>query len=185
AAGYSRMMAENEEATLRTLGAFRTAVFDLIAEHGGRIFGSAGDSVVAEFQSAVQAVRAAIAIQRGLGRRNADLAEGRRMEFRIGVNLGDVVAEGDDLLGDGVNVAARLQEVAEPGGICISGAVQEQIAGKINAPIVPLGERELKNIPRRGENYGGGWGGGGFRISGGAGGGGVARGKRCDGGSAS
>src|SRR5262249_29205003 len=126
-------------------------------EHGGRIFGSAGDSVVAEFQSAVQAVRAAIAIQRGLGRRNADLAEGRRMEFRIGVNLGDVVAEGDELLGAGVNVAARLQEVAEPGGICISGAVQEQIAGKINAPIAPLGERELKNIPRRVQIYGVEW----------------------------
>ena len=148
-AGYSRMVAEDEEATLRTLGAYRDLIGDLIAEHGGRIFGTAGDSVVAEFASAVQAVRAAVAIQRALQRRNADLPEGRRMEFRIGINLGDVVAEGDDVLGDGVNIAARLQEVAAPAGICLSGAVREQIEGKLDFPLTALGERTLKNIPRR------------------------------------
>src|SRR5215475_9685134 len=109
-AGYSRMVAEDEEGTLRTLGAYRTTLGDLIAEHGGRIFGTAGDSVIAEFASAVQAVRAAVAIQRALQRRNADLPVARRLEFRIGLNLGDVVVEGTDLLGDGVNIAARLQE---------------------------------------------------------------------------
>src|SRR5262249_20787186 len=109
-AGYSRMVAEDEEGTLRTLGAYRGIIADLVAEHGGRIFGTAGDSVMAEFASAVQAVRAAVAMQLALQRRNADLPHGKRMEFRIGINLGDVVAQGDDLLGDGINVAARLQE---------------------------------------------------------------------------
>jgi adenylate cyclase len=147
-AGYSRMMAEDEETTLRTLGTYRGTISDLVAEHAGRIFGTAGDSVVAEFASAVQAVRASVAIQRALERRNADLPERQRMEFRIGINLGDVAVEGQDLLGDGVNVAARLQTVAQPGGICISGAVREQIDGKLNLPAVALGERTLKNIPR-------------------------------------
>src|SRR5499425_1700803 len=122
-AGSSPMVAEDEEATLRTLGAYRTTIGDLIAEHGGRIFGTAGDSVIAEFASAVQSVRAAVAIQRALQRRNADLPVARRLEFRIGLNLGDVVAAGDDLLGDSVNIAARLQEIAAPTGICLSGAV--------------------------------------------------------------
>src|SRR5215468_3320458 len=147
-AGYSRMVAEDEEVTLRTLGAYRHAIGDRISEHGGRIFGTAGDSVIAEFASAVQAVRAAVAIQRALQRRNADLPERRRMEFRIGINVGDVVAEGEDLLGDGVNIAARLQEVAAPAGICLSGAVREQIEGKLNFQLAALGERTLKNIPR-------------------------------------
>src|SRR5207248_3335464 len=130
-AGYSRMVAEDEEGTLRTLRAYRSTIGDLIEEHAGRIFATAGDSVMAEFASAVQAVRAAVAIQRALQRHNADLAPGRRMEFRIGINLGDVIAEGGDLLGDGVNVAARLQEVAAPAGICLSGAVRDQIEGKL------------------------------------------------------
>jgi TolB-like protein/class 3 adenylate cyclase len=147
-AGYSRLMAEDEEGTLHTLGAYRAAISDLIAEHGGRIFGTAGDSVIVEFASAVNSVRAAVAIQRVLERRNADLPEGRRMEFRIGINLGDVVAEGNDLLGDGVNVAARLQEVASPGGICISNSVHEQVEGKLQFPLTHLGDRSLKNILR-------------------------------------
>ena len=129
-AGYSRLMAEDEEATLRTLGAYRDTIANLVSEHSGRVFGSAGDSVIIEFASPVQAVRTAVAIQRALNRRNADLPQGRRMEFRIGINLGDVMAEGDDLLGDGVNVAARLQEAAATNGICISGAVRDQIEGK-------------------------------------------------------
>src|SRR5262249_38404264 len=103
-------------------------------------------------------VRAAVAIQRALERRNADLAPERRMEFRIGINLGDVVAEGGDLLGDGVNVAARLQEVATPSGICLSASVREQIDGKLAFPLSPLGERRLKNIPRPVLVWRGGWG---------------------------
>jgi adenylate cyclase len=147
-AGYSRLMAADEEATLRTLDAYRRTMSDLIEEHAGRIFGSAGDSVIAEFSSAVQAVRAAVAIQRSLDRHNADLPENRRMEFRIGINLGDVMADGDNLLGDGVNVAARLEGVAEPGGICLSGAVRDQIEGKLKFSLTPIGQRSLKNISR-------------------------------------
>ncbi|MFO1055406.1 MAG: adenylate/guanylate cyclase domain-containing protein [Dongiaceae bacterium] len=146
--GYSRMVAEDEDATLRALVAFRAMLADLVADHGGRIFGFAGDGVVVEFASAVQAVRAAVAIQRALQRRNADLPQGRRLELRIGLNLGDVVAEGEDLLGDGVNVAARLQAIAEPAGICISAAVRDQIEARLDFPVAPLGERTLKNIPR-------------------------------------
>src|SRR5215510_2752238 len=140
-AGYSRMVAEDEEATLRTLGAYRSTIGDLVAEHGGRIFGTAGDSIIAEFASAVQAVRAAVAIQRALQRRNADLLVGRRLEFRIGVNI-----------------AARLQEVAAPAGICLSGAVREQVEGKLDFPLATLGERRLKNIPRAVPIFGVDWG---------------------------
>lgn len=147
-AGYSRLVAADEEGTLTTLSSYRANIADLVAEHGGRIFGTAGDSVIAEFASAVQAVRAAVAIQRALHHRNSDLAPDRRMEFRIGVNLGDVVAEGADLLGDGVNVAARLQEIAQPASICISGALRDQIEGKLDFPMVSLGEQTLKNLPR-------------------------------------
>ncbi|QRM56202.1 adenylate/guanylate cyclase domain-containing protein [Sinorhizobium sp. BG8] len=147
-AGYSRLVADNEEEALSTLAIYGATIGDLITEHGGRIFGSSGDSVVAEFHSAVHGVRAAVAIQRALQRHNADLAPDRRMEFRLGLNLGDVVVEGDNLLGDGVNVAARLQEVALPTGICISGSVHEQIEGKLGFPMIRLGDRNLKNIPR-------------------------------------
>lgn len=152
-AGCSRMMAADEEGTLRVLAVYRGAISELIVEHNGRVFGTAGDSVIAEFASAVQAVRAAVAIQRALHRRNADLEQSQRMEFRIGINLGDVVAEGDDLLGDGVNVAARLQEVAAPAGICISGALRDQIENKLTFPVAHLGERTLKNIPRPVQAY--------------------------------
>jgi adenylate cyclase len=147
-AGYSRLMSTDEEATLRTLDGYCRTISDLIAEHAGRIFGTAGDSVIAEFSSAVQAVRAAVAIQRSLDRHNADLPQDRRMEFRIGINIGDVMADGDNLLGDGVNVAARLEGVAEPGGICISGAVRDQIEGKLKFALTPIGQRSLKNISR-------------------------------------
>ncbi|MBB3351363.1 hypothetical protein HJB79_06755 [Rhizobium lentis] len=147
-AGYSRLVAANEEDALATLSVYGATIGDLVREHGGRIFGSAGDSMIAEFHSAVQGVRAAVAIQRALHRRNADLPVDRRMEFRLGLNLGDVVVSGDNLLGDGVNVAARLQEVALPSGICISGALREQIEGKLDFPLVSMGDRTLKNIPR-------------------------------------
>ncbi|MCK3780739.1 tetratricopeptide repeat protein [Ensifer sesbaniae] len=147
-AGYSRLVAADEEGALATLATYSATISSLVNEHGGRIFGAAGDSLVAEFQSAVQAVRAAVAIQRNLERRNADLAPERRMQFRIGLNLGDVVVDGGNLLGDGVNVAARLQQVAQPAEICISGALHEQIVGKLEFPVHRLGDRALKNMPR-------------------------------------
>lgn len=147
-AGYSRMMAQNEEATRATLSAYRSTITDIVAEHGGRIFNTAGDSAACEFASPVQAVRAAVAIQRALDRRNTDLPEAQRMQFRIGLNLGDVMIEGGDLLGDAVNIAARLQEVAAPAGICISDVMRAQIEGKLDFPLAALGERNLKNIPK-------------------------------------
>ncbi len=137
-----------EEGTLRTLGAYRQIIDDLVADRHGRVFGSAGDSVVAEFTSPVEAVRCATAIQEEIGKRNAELPADRRMAYRIGVNLGDVVVKGDDLLGDGVNVAARLEELAEPGGICISGKVHDEIVGKADADFADAGEHHVKNIDR-------------------------------------
>ena len=145
-AGYSRLMAADEEGTLAALNARRQVIDELIARHRGRIFTTAGDSVMAEFASAVEAVRCAAAIQQEIERRNADLPEPRRMLFRVGVNLGDVMVGGDNLFGDGVNVAARLEGVAEPGGICISGAVHDQVRNKVDLGFADLGERSLKNI---------------------------------------
>ena len=147
-AGYSRLMAEDEESTLATLADFREVIAGRVSEHQGRIFAMAGDSVMAEFQSAVQAVRCAAAMQRALERRNADLPDLRKMQFRIGINLGDVMVREGDLFGDGVNVAARLQALAPPTGILISAAVQEHIVGKLPFPVTPLGERRVKNIER-------------------------------------
>jgi TolB-like protein/class 3 adenylate cyclase/tetratricopeptide (TPR) repeat protein len=144
--GYSRLMAADEEGTLALLNARRQVSDELIARHRGRIFGTAGDSVMAEFASAVEAVRCAAAIQQENRRRNADLPGPRRMLFRVGVNLGDVMVGGDDLFGDGVNVAARLEGMAEPGGICISSAVYDQIRNKVDVAFEDLGERSLKNI---------------------------------------
>src|ERR687892_1114581 len=145
-AGYSRLMAADEEGTLATLNARRQVIDELIGRHHGGIFPPAGDSVMAEFASAVEAVRCAAAIQQENQRRNADLPEPRRMLFRVGVNLGDVMVGGDDLFGDGVNVAARLEGMAEPGGICISSAVFDQIRNKVDLSFDDLGERTLKNI---------------------------------------
>jgi len=139
--GYSRLMVADEEGTLATLNARRKVIDELIARHHGRIFGTAGDSVIAEFASAVEAVRCAAAIQQENQRRNADSREPRRMLFRVGVNLGDVMVGGDDLFGDGVNVAARLESMAEPGGICISSAVYDQIRNKVDLAFDDLGER--------------------------------------------
>jgi class 3 adenylate cyclase len=144
--GYSRMMGRDEETTLAALSTHRDALAELIGGHGGRVFGSAGDSVMAEFPSAVEAVRCAIEWQRAMDGRNADVPEERRMRFRIGVNLGDVIVEGDNLFGDGVNVAARLEGLAEPGGICLSGTVFDHVKGKVIADYESLGERRLKNI---------------------------------------
>jgi adenylate cyclase len=148
AAGYSRLMSEDEEATLATLTAYQEVIAGFVTEHRGRIFGVAGDGIMAHFASPVQAVRCGVAVQRALDRRNADLPERRRMIFRIGINLGDVIARGDDLFGDGVNIAARLQSIAEPGRILISAAVHEQIVGKLHFPCRFVGEQAVKNIAR-------------------------------------
>lgn len=148
AVSFSRMTSENEEQTLRILADHRRIVDAIIQAHGGRIVNTAGDSVLAEFSSSVEAVRCAIEIQEALKTRNDALPADQRMPFRIGVNLGDVMISGTDLLGDGVNVAARLQSIAEPGGICISSSVYDQISGKINLGFADLGEQSLKNINR-------------------------------------
>ncbi len=146
--GYSRMMAADEEDTVKILSAHRAVIDGIIEFHEGRIINTAGDSVLAEFASPVQAVRCAVEIQDALETRNESLAEERRMRFRIGVNLGDVMVKGDDLLGDGVNVAARLEGIAEPGNIYIASSVYDQIAGKLNLGFVDLGNQSLKNIDR-------------------------------------
>jgi class 3 adenylate cyclase len=148
AVGYSRHMSVDEEGTLRQLAAHRAVIDRIIAAHEGRIVGTAGDSVLAEFASPVEAVRCAVEIQEGVHTRNDTLPEAQRLEFRIGVNLGDVMIDGADILGDGVNVAARLEGIAQPGGICISSSVYDQIAGKLSLGFLDLGEQSLKNIAR-------------------------------------
>ncbi len=146
--GYSRLMEGDEEATIRALSACRRIVDDMVERHRGRVFGSAGDSVVAEFASAVEAVRCAVEIQRLQGAQDADVSEDRRMRLRIGINLGDIVVEDSNLLGDGVNVAARLQALAEPGGLCISANIHEQVGGKLDLVFDDLGGQTVKNIAR-------------------------------------
>src|SRR6266540_2261033 len=146
--GYSRLMGEDEEAMLHTLTAYREIIDPLIHHHRGRIVGTAGDSVLAEFASVVDAVRCTVEIQQQLKARNADLPLQRRMEFRIGINLGDVMVEGEQIYGDGVNVAARLQSLADAGGIFISGTVYDQIENKLALDYEYLGEQTVKNIAR-------------------------------------
>ncbi len=145
--GYSRLMEADEEATARTLSTYRMIIDGLVVSHNGRVVGSAGDSVVAEFPSPVEAVRCAVAIQRDLEIHNADLAEDRRMRFRIGINLGDVIDDGDNLLGDGVNIAARIETLAEPGGISLARSVFDQVKKQPDLGYEYLGEHEVKNIP--------------------------------------
>src|SRR5713226_5051717 len=144
--GFSRLMGEDEEATLHTLHAYREVTDSLIQQHRGRFVGSAGDSVLAEFASVVDAVQCAVAIQRELKLRNAELPEQRRMEFRIGINLGDVMVDGEQIYGDGVNIAARVQALADAGGICISGTVHEHVKNKLTLNYEDLGEQVVKNI---------------------------------------
>jgi adenylate cyclase len=140
--GYSRLVSADEAGTLTRLRALRGEVIDpLVAEHGGRVFKTTGDGLLAEFPSTVQALRCAIVVQ--------ERVRGGELQLRIGVHQGDVVVEGDDLLGDGVNVAARLEALADPGGICISGRVREDAAGKLSLEVEDLGEPELKNIEQR------------------------------------
>jgi class 3 adenylate cyclase len=146
-AGYSRLVAEDEEETLRRLESYRQVTDDFIARFGGRIFNTAGDAVLAEFPSAVEAVRCAIDIQESLRTRNMAYPASRQMSFRIGITIGDVVERDGDLLGDGVNIAARLEGLAEAGGICVSRAVHEQVANKLSVQFADIGAQEVKNIP--------------------------------------
>ncbi len=145
--GYSRLMGNDEAGTLARLRTHRIELIDpTIAQCHGRIIKTAGDSMLVEFASVVDAVACAAEIQRRMARRNADVAPDRRIEFRIGINLGDIIVEDDDIFGDGVNVAARLQEIADPGGLCVSGAVLEQIRNRTDVGFDDLGEPPLKNI---------------------------------------
>src|SRR6202040_1146704 len=146
--GYSRLMGGDEEATHRTLTSYRKLIDSLIEQHHGRFVNSAGDSVLAEFASVVNAIQCAVEIQATLKAENATLPSERRMEFRIGINLGDVMVDGEQIYGDGVNVAARLESLAEPGGICISETVHEHIGNKLALRYENLGEQTVKNIAK-------------------------------------
>jgi adenylate cyclase len=143
---YSRLMEDDEEATVRTIKAYRELMISQIQNQNGRVVDAKGDNLLAEFSSVVDAVRCAVEIQRELGRRNAELPEHRKMEFRIGVNLGDVIKEGETIYGDGVNIAARLETLAEPGGICISGTAYDHVENKLGLDFEYLGEQAVKNI---------------------------------------
>jgi len=145
--GYSRLMAEDEAATIRTLTAYREQATTLVQEHRGRVVDFTGDNFLAEFPTALDAVQGAIEIQRVIHARNADLPDDRRMEFRIGIHLGDVSVEGGRLYGDGVNIAARLEGLAEAGGICISDIVYKQVRNKLEITYEDLGDQSVKNIP--------------------------------------
>lgn len=145
-AGYSRLMGDNEEATIRTLTAYRAVLSSFIQQYRGRVIDSPGDNLLAEFASVVDAVRCAVEIQQQLKVKNAELPEHRQMQFRIGINLGDVIVEGERLYGDGVNIAARLESLAIPGGICISGSVYEQVKNKGALAYEDIGPQVVKNI---------------------------------------
>ncbi len=144
--GYSRLMGEDEEATIRTLTFYRQQMTLTIHGHRGRVVDSPGDNLLAEFGSVVDAVKCAAIIQTTLRMENADLPQNRRMEFRIGINLGDVVVDGERIYGDGVNIAARMEALAEGGGICVSGTVFEQVKGKVSVGFEDLGLQQVKNI---------------------------------------
>jgi class 3 adenylate cyclase len=145
-AEFSRLMGEDEEQTLRVFRGHKKVFESVVAMHNGRIFNTAGDAILAEFPSAVEAVRCATDIQAALRTRNDQLPPNRQVRFRIGINLGDILIQGQDLMGDGVNVAARLQTAAEPGGVCISGTVHDQIRNKLSMSFQSLGEMCFKNI---------------------------------------
>ncbi len=145
-AGYSRLTGQDEDETHRKLDAGLNLLTELIAAHGGRKIHEAGDAVLAAFQSVTAAVSAAVELQRQMSKRNAELAEGDRLEFRVGVNLGEVIHDRDDIYGDGVNLSARIQELADPGGVCVSGTVYEQVSGKVDQAFDDLGHRKVKNI---------------------------------------
>src|SRR5438552_4886846 len=145
--GYSRLMEADETGTLARLKTHRLELIDpTIAKHRGRIIKTTGDGLLVEFASVVDAVQCASEVQAGMARRNADVSPARAIQFRIGINLGDVIVEGGDIFGDGVNVAARLEALAEPGGICVSAAVREQVGARLDAAFEDLGEQSVKNI---------------------------------------
>ena len=144
--GFSKMMGENEDRTLKNLKACRSLTDESIISNHGRIFGSAGDSIIAEFASPVDAVIAATEFQRNLSLRNEEVTEENKMMFRVGLNLGDVIVEGDNLYGDGVNVASRLEALAEPGGISLYGKFHDEVSRKLDMSFVSTGEQEMKNI---------------------------------------
>ena len=146
--GYSRLMGEDEEWTVRTLKVYKDLMGSLFQQHRGRVVDATGDNLMAEFASVVDAVECAIEIQKKLKNKNSALPDDRKMEFRIGVNLGDVIEDEDRLYGDGVNIAARIEGLAEPGGICISGTVYDQVERKLSVEHEYLGEQEVKNIVR-------------------------------------
>jgi len=144
--GYSRLMGRDEVGTLRTLTAYRVIIDRLIASHRGRIFNTAGDSLVADFASAVDAVQCAVAVQEAIAKENADRPAGEQMRFRIGLHVGDIMVQGDNLFGDAVNIAARLEALAEAGGICVSGVVRDHIGTKLRLSFADLGDQQVKNI---------------------------------------
>jgi adenylate cyclase len=147
--GYSRLMGADEEGTLTQLKGHRRDLVDpKIAEHRGRIVKTTGDGMLVEFASVVDALRCGVEAQRGMAERNADMPQDKRIEFRVGIHQGDIIIDGDDIFGDGVNVAARLEALAEPGGICVSGRVQEDACGKLDIPFEDMGEQSLKNISK-------------------------------------
>jgi len=148
-AGYSRLMGVDEEGTLERLKALRRELLDpKIAEHHGRLVKTTGDGLLVEFASVVDAVRCAVEVQQAMPERNTGVAAEGRIELRIGINLGDVIVEGDDLFGDGVNIAARIEALAEPGGICVSRVVRDQVRDKLDFSFEDMGEQQLKNISR-------------------------------------
>jgi adenylate cyclase len=144
--GYSRLMESDEAGTLSTLRRYRSAMAKLIERHDGRIINTWGDAIIAEFASVVEAVQCAVETQQEISGHNSVLPDEKRMRFRIGINLGDVMVEGDDVYGDGVNIAARLQQLAEPGGILISGPVYDQVHNKLSMGFARLGHQHVKNI---------------------------------------
>src|ERR1700730_4762558 len=147
--GYSRLMGIDEAGTLARLKALRHDLVDpLIAAHSGRTFKLMGDGALVEFASAVDAVTCAIAVQKQVRERNAGSPEDSRIQFRIGINLGDIMVDGEDIYGDGVNIAARLEGIAEPGGISLSASAYDQVQGKVDAAFADMGEQKLKNIAR-------------------------------------
>src|SRR6476620_704432 len=148
-AGYSRLMGTNEEGTLARLKALRRELADpKIKEHRGRIVKTTGDGLLIEFASVVDAVRCAVEVQREMAERNTDVSPDGRIEFRMGINLGDIIKDGRDIYGDGVNVAARLEALAEPGGICVSRVVRDQVRDKLAFGFEDAGEQRVKNIAR-------------------------------------
>ena len=146
--GYSRLMGEDEAGTARAVRVHREAARPIVAGLGGRIVKTTGDGLLREFPSVVAAVECAVAIQRLMVERNAGTSEAKRIVYRIGVNLDDVLIEGDDILGDGVNIAARLESICSPGGVLLSAAAFDHVRGRVEASFVDLGEKELKNIAR-------------------------------------